>query len=94
MQRLRFGRYEYLQIRNGEVVLPDTWVRLLRFGAEDAPVGTLADEFELKEQIIQLFEYVRAVATGEIRCLEVRHGLPISMEIEHRPEPLGDRRSV
>jgi hypothetical protein len=31
-----------------------------------------------------LFEYIRGVDDGEIRRLEVRHGLPFSMEIEHR----------
>jgi hypothetical protein len=29
-----------------------------------------------------LFEYVRAVDAGEIRTLEVKSGLPFSMEIE------------
>ncbi|MBE7542238.1 MAG: hypothetical protein HS123_07715 [Solibacteraceae bacterium] len=47
---------------------------------------SLASGFELKSQVADLFEYVRAVDEGEIRALEIRHGLPFSMEIEHRPE--------
>jgi len=36
----------------------------------------------LKPQVTELFEYIRAVDAGEIRTLEVKHGLPFSMEIE------------
>jgi hypothetical protein len=32
------------------------------------------------------------VDTGEIRCLELRHGLPFSMEIEHGHNATGGRR--
>jgi hypothetical protein len=39
----------------------------------------------------EFFEYVRAVDAGEIRCLELRHGLPFFMEIEHRPNANGGR---
>ena len=38
-------------------------------------------EFELKQQTVQLFEFVRSVDAGEIRVLEVRGGLPFTMEI-------------
>ena len=94
MQRLRFGRYEYLQIRNGEVVLPSAGVRLVRFGAEDRVPELPSDGFELKRPVAELFAYVRGVNAGEIRCLEIRYGLPISMEVEHRPELAGDRHGA
>jgi hypothetical protein len=85
MQQLSFGRLEYLRIDNGELVL-DPWpttMRGVKFGSEDpATSRTPPDEFQLKRQVIELFEYVRAVDAGEIRCLEVRHGLPFSMEVE------------
>jgi rRNA maturation protein Rpf1 len=55
----------------------------VKFGSEDSGTSrTLPNEFQLKRQVIELFEYVRAVHAGEIRCLEVRHGLPFSMEVE------------
>jgi hypothetical protein len=89
MQRLSFGRFEFLRIENGELVL-DPWpttVRGVKFGSEDAATcKTFPDEFELKRQIVEFFDYVRTVDAGEIRCLEVRHGLPFSMEVEHRPD--------
>ena len=85
MSTLGFGRFEYLRIERGELVL-DPWptvVRDVKFGSQDPSAAkTLPDEFELKPQVAELFEYVRAVDAGEIRTLEVKHGLPFSMEIE------------
>jgi hypothetical protein len=84
MQRLGFGRFEYLQIRAGELVLnpsPVT-VRDVKFGSPVATGKPLADSAELRPQIAEFFAYVREVDAGEIRELEVRHGLPFSMEIE------------
>src|SRR3979409_135917 len=79
MKQLSFGRFEFLRIDNGELAL-NPWpatIRGVKFGSEDpATSRTTPDEFQLKRQVTELFEYVRAVDVGEIRCLEVRHGLP------------------
>ena len=95
MQRLCFGRFESLEIQHGELVL-DPWpamVRSVKFAAEESGVPrTSRDEFKLKRQIVELFEYVRTVEAGEIRCLEVRHGLPFAMEVEHGPSLNGGER--
>ena len=95
MRQLNFGRFEFLRIQGRELVL-DLWpttVRGVKFGSEDpATSRTPLDEFELKRQLVELFEYVRAVDAGEIRCLEVRHGLPFSMEVEHRHDVSGGQR--
>lgn len=85
MHQLGFGRCEYLRIERGELVL-DPWpttVRDVKFGTTD-PVALrqFPDEFELKQQVAELFEYVRSVEAGEIRALEVKNGLPFSMEVE------------
>lgn len=95
LQRLCFGRIEHLQIRHGEVVLAPwpTTIRDVKFGAEDAlPRADLPEAFELKRQVTELFEYVRAITAGEIRVLEIRHGLPFAMQIEHEPDISGGRR--
>jgi len=86
MSSLGFGRYEFLRIEGGELVL-DPWptvVRDVKFGCHDSGTGPkLSADFALKLQVAELFEYVRAVDAGEIRVLEVKSGLPFSMEIEH-----------
>jgi hypothetical protein len=87
MQQLSFGRFEFISIRNRELVLnpfPIT-MRQVRFDTKEAlPGRTPSGQFELQRQVVELFTYVRAVHAGEIRCLEVRHGLPFSMEVEYR----------
>jgi hypothetical protein len=91
--RLGFGRFEFVRIENGEVLL-DPWptmVHQVKFGAVANENGSgRPSEFNLKQQVVELFEYVRAVEPGEIRTLEIRGGLPFSMEIEHT----SDRRGV
>ncbi len=92
MTELGFGRFEFLRIERGELVL-DPWpttVRGVKFGSADTAIyKPLPDGFELKAQVAEFFEWVRGVDEGEIRCLELRHGLPFSMEIEHRSDTRG-----
>ena len=84
MQQLGFGRFEYLQIRGGELVFnpePVT-VRDVKFGSPVTTGKPSAVTSELRPQIAEFFAYVRDVDAGEIREVEVRHGLPFSMEVE------------
>ena len=60
-----------------------TIVRSVKFGdATPNRPDNQSGEFELKQQTAQLFEFVRSVDAGEIRVLEVRGGLPFTMEIK------------
>jgi len=84
MQQLGFGLFEFLQIRSGELVLtpgPAT-VRHIKFGTPATSGRTSEGASELRQQIAEFFAYVREVGAGEIRTLEIRHGLPFAMEIE------------
>lgn len=85
MTNLAFGRFEYLRIERGELVL-HPWpgvIRDVKFGSHDPGTAkTIPGDFELKPQVAELFEYIRDVDAGEIRTLEVKSGLPFSMEIE------------
>jgi hypothetical protein len=84
MQQLGFGRFEFLQIRGCELVLnpgPLT-VHHVKFGTPATTAKTSGSTSELRQQIAEFFAYVREVDVGEIRCLEVRHGVPFSMEVE------------
>jgi hypothetical protein len=93
LQQLGFGHLESLQIRCGAVVLDPspTVVQVLKFGAPECRQLSRPVDFELKKSVVDLFEYIRGVDAGEIRRLEVRHGLPFSMEIERRiPRGMSD----
>lgn len=83
MQQLGFGRLEYLKIRSGELVLdpwPDT-IQDIKFATpkNNGKPELAADE--LRPQIAEFFDYVRSGDAGEIRILEIRHGLPFAMEV-------------
>jgi hypothetical protein len=88
LQQLGFGRFEFVRIHLGELVL-DPWpnvIRSVKFGAAtpNRPgVGT--DEFEVNLPVAEFFAHVRGVESGVIRVLEVRGGLPFSMEIAEGP---------
>jgi hypothetical protein len=85
MQRPGFGRFEFLRIANGGLVLDPgpTTVGDVKSGSEDAAASqTPRDEFQLKRRVIELFEYVCEVDTAEIRTFEIRDGLPFSMEVQ------------
>jgi hypothetical protein len=84
IREVAFGHFEYVQIRKGEIVL-DPWpvaVRDIKFCTEAPAESPTLGACQLKRQIAELFEYTRAIDAGEIRLLEVRHGLPFSMEAE------------
>jgi hypothetical protein len=83
MQQLEFGRFEHLQIRSGELVL-DPWPVTFRDIKFATPKNVGRPELgaaELRPQIAEFFEYVRSGDAGEIRILEIRHGLPFAMEV-------------
>jgi len=92
MSQLGFGRFEFLRVERGEVVL-NPWPCMIR----DVKFGLAANrnqhsaDFELRKQVAEFFEYVRSVDAGEIRTLEVQNGLPFSMEIEQRSCTAGGR---
>src|SRR5271154_6293394 len=86
MRQLGYGRFESLQIRRGELVLQPrpTGVRSIKFGVmtsnrPEKPSG----ECKLKLQSSQFFGFIRGIDAGEIRVLEVRGGLPFTMEIAY-----------
>jgi hypothetical protein len=93
MRQLGFGLFVSLKIRGGQFVL-DPWPQTLRH-VKFGPVvrdeaRPLSDVFDLKAQVVELFEFVRSVPFGEIRRLEVRHGLPFAMEVDQPTIPAGD----
>jgi hypothetical protein len=97
MQWLDFGRIEDLQVRASEPVFEPAprFVQKLKMGGEKGsrPEKTI-DDFVLKHQIIEMFEELSRIECGEVLSIEVRHGLPFSMEIEQRPTRVGQCRHV
>lgn len=88
MQRLLFGRIENLVIRRGQPVFdpPPTVTREHKFGGENGAHPKLrADDFLLKDQVVDLFRQLDALGDGVIAVLEVKHGLPFRMLVAEPP---------
>lgn len=87
-QQHPFSRIECLLVRGGEPVLspPPRVIQKLRMGSDNGPRPESAlPDFWLKKQLVELLETIAALEDGEIRSIEIAHGLPLTVEIERRP---------
>lgn len=82
--QIGFGRIEFLQIRDGQIVVdpPPVAIRDIKFAANKFDLDMSTAESRFKRQLTELLQYIRGVRTGEIRTLLIRHGLPFEMEIQ------------
>lgn len=94
-QQHPFSRIEDLLVQHGEPVFtpPPTVIQKLKMGGDNSsrPESSLQD-FLLKRQMVELLETITALGDGQIRTIEVMHGLPLVVEIE-RPVPDGYLRA-
>ncbi|MCX5674887.1 MAG: hypothetical protein NTX87_07750 [Planctomycetota bacterium] len=85
MQHINFGRVEGLVVRGGEPVFdpPPRVIRAVKMGGDNGgrPEMRLTN-FELRQEVLELFEHIERLGDGVVRCIEVKHGLPFHMEIE------------
>jgi hypothetical protein len=82
-----FSRIEHLHVSRGEPDPdhPPTIIQKLRMGGDNGrrPESELPD-FWLKKPILDLLETIAELGEGEIRSIEVAHGLPLTVEIERK----------
>jgi hypothetical protein len=88
LQERPFSRIENLHVTGGEpdFTCPPKVIQRLKMGADNGsrPEAGLPD-FWLKKQLVELLETIAELGEGEIRSIEVVHGLPLTVEIERRP---------
>jgi hypothetical protein len=95
MRQINFGRIEDLLVCNGAPVFnpPPRVIRKLKVGGDNAPRSEYGfDDFLLKHQTEELLAVMEQMGDGEVLVIEVRHGLPFLIEVEHRPEAVEVRR--
>ena len=85
MQHINHGCIEELPFRDGEPVLdpPPRIIRSIKFCGENGarPESAKAD-FVLKDQVVELLEWMESMQNGLIHRLEIKHGLPFRMDVE------------
>lgn len=85
MQRLNFGTIQGLQIVDGDPVLTPLprVVQFVKFkGENNARPELHSKDFVLKDEVNELFSYFNELNTGTIETIDVKHGLPFTMNIE------------
>jgi hypothetical protein len=88
MQRLHFGQILGLHVRGGQPVLNPLprLVRDRKLGTEPLPrPASPREDFLLKEQVAELFDYFDQVGDGVIDLIEVKHGLPFRLQHTEPP---------
>ncbi|MEO7649486.1 MAG: hypothetical protein ABIZ80_03395 [Bryobacteraceae bacterium] len=93
MQRLNFGRIEHLRVQAGTPVFdpPPRVVQKLKMGGDNGPRGeALLPDFWLKTQMAEMLAALADLGDGEILAIEVKNGLPFSLEIEQPQTPKGN----
>ena len=98
LQAVNFGRVESLRVSRGQPAFappPRVFQTLKLGGGENGPRGELGySDFRLKHGVIELLELISGIEDGEIRRIEIRFGLPCSVELEWPHSPGAARASA
>jgi len=79
-----------LVVRHGGPVLDPMpkVIRLVKFPGPSGPRPEVASEdFALKKEMLEFFQYLDRLKDGRIARLEIRDGLPFRMEVEELAQP-------
>jgi hypothetical protein len=91
MRRVGFGRLEHAEVRDGQLRFgrPFRVVRDVKLGASDKTLEPSHDPFSLKKEVREFVSLVRGLDSAVIRKVEIRHGLPVHIQIEEGGEDFG-----
>jgi hypothetical protein len=90
MQKIAFGRIEGLKVSSGQPVINPAprVIQKLKLGCSTSQQSkTVNADFQLKSEVIDLLAAISRAADGSELSVEVRHGLPTSIDIE-LPNPI------
>jgi len=85
MQRVNHGKIKGLHFSEGEPLFHPR-PRLIRkikiAGANGPRPEAVSNDFTLRKEVTEFLEHLKRQGTGVVKCIDVQHGLPFSMEIE------------
>ena len=85
LQEVEFGRIENLVLRDGEPLLEmqPRVVRTITFAATGSRNRSRrVEEFELKQQMVEMFRQFDRIGNGVVARIDIKHGLPCFMTVE------------
>jgi len=94
LQDLNFGRIEGLHVRGGEPTFEPAprIVQKLKMGGENGPrPESTLDDFWLKHQVVEMFDVIAGIGEGQVLAIDVKNGLPFSLEVVHPSRSTGSR---
>jgi hypothetical protein len=87
LQDLNFGRIEGLRVYGGVPIFDPAprVVQTLKMGGQNGPREEASlQDFWLKQPLVDLLQTLRGIGEGEVLSIDVKHGLPFTVEIERR----------
>jgi hypothetical protein len=84
MQSTHFGKIKNLSVKDGQPILvpPPRIVRKIKLAAANKCRTAGPGDFTLKKETTEFFAQLDRLGTGVVKCIEVKNGLPFSMDIE------------
>jgi len=85
LQDLNFGKIEALRVVGGEPCFepPPRVIQTLKMGGQNGPRDEAGlPDFWLRQPMVDLLQTIREIGDGEILAIDVKHGLPFTVEIE------------
>lgn len=90
MAAIRFGQIEELVVRDGDPVF-DPAPRVVchvKFGGENGPREEMSlRDYVLRAEAVELFKCFDRLGNAVVETLVVRHGLPVSLDVERMVSP-------
>ena len=87
MQKINFGRLQNLLVRNGEPDLTQgvLAVRTIKLDGDNGARPEIAlEDYQLRSETVRLVKHLVAMERGLVKTVEIRHGLPVFVEVEQK----------
>jgi len=82
LREIQFGRVESLHVRHGEPVFEPAprVVRHHKFGSPTCQAKPVQPATQLKQEVVDLFEFLKGFGDGVVTLIKVAEGLPLAAE--------------
>jgi hypothetical protein len=89
LQRIRYGRIECLEVRDGQPYLKGVrWTQKVKVLGDQAPHPAIQlDDFTFHQELSAFFQQFKRLGHGQVINLEIRNGIPFCYELNDSLAP-------